>query len=473
MNRADCSPLPYPSHQRKRQLLMLLLGLLTAVEFFENAMFVFGASHVMRGIGATPREFALVQAAYAIGSMLMIVKQQWLTRHYGYRRYLLAALALFAAGALGCAASHSLGELLFARLLQGVGGGALFTSSRILVNVLFAQADRPRALRYFMLLLFGASALGPAASALSIDQLGWQAIFLLALPPAMLAWLLCWWLLPETPHDEAPSSYSPWPLLLFASAIICLQLMLSQARFDVFAHPLRLALGSLLGSALLAGFLWQQYRHPDPILRIRELNSPVYLAGLALYFLHYFLSSFSGYLFPIFAGQALALPLATTGWLNTLAGLFGVLVALAYLRWGRSLPSKKPLMLAGALAMALTAWWFAQLPADAGAGLLLPGLLCKGLFSVLLMLPVAGLTFRELGDERFAHGYQGKNLMRQIATSFASAVAAVLLHNRQLAIGHALAPAQALLLASQDLYRLLAGLALLTAAVVLLQRRLR
>ncbi|MEO7129288.1 MAG: MFS transporter, partial [Rhodoferax sp.] len=133
-----------------------------------------------------------------------------------------------------------------------------------------------------------------------------------------------------------------------------------------------------------------------------------------------------------------------------------------------------------------------------------------------MVLPVASLTFRELGDERFAHGYQSKNLMRQIAGSFSTAFAAIGVQNRQFAntaqiastvtpanpqavnwldqvqagfAAHGLAPGQAhgaalaelsrlvdqqaLLMACQDMYRLLALLAFVTGAVVLLQRRLK
>ena len=114
-------------HADRKRLLMLLLGLIVGVEFLENGMFVFAASHVVGGIDAAPREFAQVQAAYAIGSMSMIVLQQWLSRHFGYRRYLSAALGLFALGTLGCAAANDLRVLTLARLVQGFGGGALFT----------------------------------------------------------------------------------------------------------------------------------------------------------------------------------------------------------------------------------------------------------------------------------------------------------------------------------------------------------
>ncbi len=127
------------------------------------------------------------------------------------------------------------------------------------------------------------------------------------------------------------------------------------------------------------------------------------------------------------------------------------------------------------------------------------------------------MTFRDLGDERFAHGYQGKNLMRQIAGSFSTAIAAIALQDRQFvnysqiagtlssrqrasdgldrracrpgsrpracrlraAHGAALAELarvveqQSLLMSCEDMYRALAVMALGTAAIVLLQRRLK
>jgi len=48
-----------------------------------------------------------------------------------------------------------------------------------------------------------------------------------------------------------------------------------------------------------------------------------------------------------------------------------------------------------------------------------------------MVLPVAALTFRALGDKLFAKGYQSKNIMRQMMASFASAVAAVALQDSQ------------------------------------------
>ncbi|XAH25058.1 MFS transporter [Xylophilus sp. GW821-FHT01B05] len=507
----------------KKSLLMQLLGLVTAVEFFENLMFVFGSAHIMGGLDAAPREFVRVQAAYAVGSMLMMLAQQRLARRFGYRSYLAGGLLLFMAGLLACANSSSLAGMTAARFVQGLGGGTFFTSSRILVNLLFPLKERPAATKRFMLWIFGASALAPAMSGWLIQEQGWQWVFYAALPPAALALAGVWLLMPEGAGRvpgarlaEQPAHHVAWPLLVFIAAIVCLQLALSQARFDALEHPARLAAMVGVGAVLLGAFLWHQWQHPQPWLHLRLLHSPVYLVGLGLYFLHYFLSNFSAYLFPVFAERGLGITLGMTGWLNSFSALVSLATAYAYIRVARRMPSKKPVMLAGVGCAIAAAWLFSSVPAGIAATQLWPALLAKGMFGALLVLPVAGLTFSELGDERFGHGYQGKNLMRQLAGSVSTAVAAVLLQNRTTAVhdtlaaelspgrpavqdwlasvGHVLAQrgyspeqahagalaslsslldGQSLLLACEDLYRLLALLAVLAGAVILVQRRLR
>lgn len=501
-------------HARRKTLLMLLLPFIVGVEFMENGMFVFSASHIAGGIDAAPREFAHTLAAYGIGSALMIVMQQWLARHFGYRRYLCGALALFAAGALACSASGTLAEMTLARLLQGFGGGALFTSGRVLVPLLFGAADRPRALRYFMLVLFGMVAGSPLLAAVLVEQWSWRWIFVAIVPFAALAIAGCWGLLPAgAGRGGEPVRWAAGPLLLFAAAITLVQFGLSEAQYDIFSNPLHLVLLAAAGTALLAGFLMHQWGHDEPLLRLRELRHPAFAMGLVLYFMHYCLSNAASYAFPILAERGLGLPLATTGLLNTFAALVTWAAAWGYIKVGSRLPRKKPIMIVGAGAMAVSALIFALLPPGAPAAALLPALAAKGVFGALLVLPVAGLTFRDLGDARFAHGYQSKNLMRQLAGSFATSVAAIALQNREftrhaqiaaavgtdrqgwldgaqaalVARGMAPEPAheaaletlaglvdqQALLMACNDLYRLLAALAALTVLVLLVQRRFR
>jgi len=507
-----------------KNVLIFLLGLITALEFFENAMFVFGASHIMGGVDAAPEEFVRAQAAYAVGSLLAIVLQQRLTERFGYRRYLLGAIALFMCGLWGCAKSGNIDQMILARLVQGAGGGVFFTSSRVLIIQMFAQPERPKASRGFLLCLFGASTVGPAFAAWVIETWGWAMVFYSVMPATTVAWIGVWLLIPSGVGRVAgkkligllPARMTIVPIVWFILAVVCLQLAISEARLDVLAHPLRLTLLLSTGVLLLAGFLWMQWHHPQPLLSLRLLHNPTYWVGLLLYVLHYGFANFGAYLFPVFAQQGLGMPLRTTGWLNSFAAAVTLVTAFTYSRFlSRWLKRKRPVMLLGVVCLMISALWFAGMPAGVAPDNLIAGLIAKGVYGALLVLPVAGLTFRDLGDRRFAHGYQGKNLMRQIAASAASALAAVALQGRYHALQEKMAgqldparadvaqwadrvgalfsaqgftsgqahmaamatlqrmvDAQAMLLACQDLYRWMVAAALVAAVVIIVQKKL-
>jgi hypothetical protein len=262
--------------------------------------------------------------------------------------------------------------------------------------------------------------------------------------------------------------------------------------------------------------LLRQWHHPEPLLSLRLFHNPAYWVGLMLYALHYSFANFGAYLFPMFARQGLNVPLRTTGWLNSFSAAVTLIMAFTYSRFlSRGLKHKRPLMLTGVACLIFSALWFAGLSADVSLGQLIPGLIAKGIFGALLVLPAAGLTFRELGDKRFTHGYQGKNIMRQIVSSAGSALASVALQYRYYALqekitgqldparpdvaqwadraggwfaahgfaagqAHAAALAtlqkmintQAMLLASQDMYRWMAAAALVAAVIIIVQKKL-
>ena len=427
-------PLPQLLHQQKQRLLIAVICAMVGMEFLENGMFVFASSHILGAIAAAPQEFALVQMAYAVGNMLMVALQQWLTRHFGYRHYLLLALALFGLGDIGCALATNLPQLIAARMLEGMGGGAFFLSTRVLIPLLFSVSLRPLAMRCFMLSIFGVGAVAPLLSATLVDGWGWQWVFWIVLPIAAMCAIGVRWLMPRHLGKSAqPVRWSLVPIVIFLLAVGSVQWAFSEARYELFDRPDLLALAILAGMTLLGLFGIHQWRHDEPLLHLRDLTHPGFLAGLALYAMYYFIINFSNYLFPQFAQQGLGIPVVTTGWLNSFAGAVSLMAVLLYIRYSARVANKRAMMMAGCLCMAAAAWWMASLPPDAPLSALYGALAIKGLFGVLMILPVAALTWKALGDNHFVKGYQTKNVMRQMTVSLASAVAAVALQNGHMA----------------------------------------
>ena len=423
------------AHLRRKRWLMFLMPLLAATEFVESGSFVFASGRIAEGMASQGQMFAGVLAAFLTGSLVAIALQHRFVAWLGYRRYLSWALALFHLGALGAMLSHGFAPLVVSRLAQGLGGGALFTSGRILIVLLFSAGDRVEAVRRFIRVLFGLSALGPLLATLLLQLGDWHAVFAAPLPLAMLSWIGVRQLLPAHVGQESQRVNLPLVLLpLLILGIGVLQLGLSEARsWAEWGGPHVLAL-TLLGAVLLAVFHYQHQRHPTPLFLWHRLHHPGFATGLLLYGLYYFIANANAYLLPSFADHVVGFSSVAIGALSTASAVVTWLSAKAYIRFGSKVSEKRTLMASAALLMALALAGLAVFECgvlQAGAATswqalvaFIAVLVTKGVFTALFVLPLAGLTFRELGDAHFGAGYQAKNMLRHITISLGTAWAA-------------------------------------------------
>jgi DHA1 family bicyclomycin/chloramphenicol resistance-like MFS transporter len=123
-----------------------------------------------------------------------------LADRYGRRPPLMVGLVLFALGGIGCALAHSIGQLIWWRLLQGIGACAGPILARAVVRDLYERRRGIQILSYMTLVMSVAPLLAPIAGGYLL-QWHWRAIFamLAAVGLAMLA--IAWAGLPETIGD--------------------------------------------------------------------------------------------------------------------------------------------------------------------------------------------------------------------------------------------------------------------------------
>lgn len=194
---------------------------------------------------------------------------------FGRRPTLLAALAVFTVASLGCALASTLGALILARALQGLGGGGLMTLSQALISENVPPRQRAQFQGYFAGVFGASSTLGPLLGALLTEHLSWRAIFFINLPLGAVALVLAL----RIPHHPRPARSRFRPdvpgTLLFAAGTLSLLFALSSAgnRFGWLDWRLY-GLLALAAGCLTTFVLWE-LRTPDPVIPIRLLASPV------------------------------------------------------------------------------------------------------------------------------------------------------------------------------------------------------
>src|SRR6476469_150202 len=115
---------------------------------------------------------------------------------WGRRRGLRGALALFGVGSLSCAYSPTSGLFIAARVGLGLAAAGLTTMSLAVLPVLFAEAERPRAVGIWAGANFIALPIGPLLGGWLLTHCGWAAVFLINVPVVVCAMVAVAALLP-------------------------------------------------------------------------------------------------------------------------------------------------------------------------------------------------------------------------------------------------------------------------------------
>jgi EmrB/QacA subfamily drug resistance transporter len=208
--------------------------------------------------------------AYTLTFAVLVVTGAALGDRLGRRRMLVAGLALFTAGSAGAALSSSIGALVAARALQGVGGSLLTPLTLTLLVAAVPPAKRGRMLGAWGGIASVAAALGPVVGGALAGAVGWQAIFWLNVPIGLVLMPLAWRGLAES---RGPNATLDVPGVLLATAAL-----FALVWGLVESAPAFVA----LGVAGLGAFVWWESRTAAPMLPPRFFASRTFaLANLA------------------------------------------------------------------------------------------------------------------------------------------------------------------------------------------------
>jgi EmrB/QacA subfamily drug resistance transporter len=192
----------------------------------------------------------------------------------GRRTTLLAALAVFTLASAACAAASTLGGLILARAVQGLGGGGLMTLSQALIGENVSPRERIRYQGYIAAVFATSSTAGPLLGALLTEHLTWRAVFLINLPLGVVALLLALRIPVHRPSPRGAFRIDIAGASLFAGAIVSLLFALSSAGNRFALGDLRLYLVLAFAGVCLASLAAWTTRSADPFIPLRLIALP-------------------------------------------------------------------------------------------------------------------------------------------------------------------------------------------------------
>ena len=192
---------------------------------------------------------------------------------FGRRRVMYVGLVIFMIASLLCAMAPSVLLLSLARLLQGLGGGGLMTSSQALIGETIPPRERGRYQGYLAAIVVSSSTFGPVAGGYLTQHFGWQSVFLVNLPIGALAGMLML-RLPARKGSDEDWHFDAKGLALFILFVgpTLLAIEMSQ-RLDATLAPALIGLALCAITALLL-LVRQERRAASPLLPVSLLSKP-------------------------------------------------------------------------------------------------------------------------------------------------------------------------------------------------------
>lgn len=411
----------------ERRLLLVVLAGAQLLCVMSSTVVAVALPDVGRSLHASSTGLQWTVDAYALVWASFLVPLGVLGDRLGHGRQFLAGLVVFAAASLADGLAPSLGALLGARAVQGLGPALLTPASlAIIAATIPAGRERAAAIGLWSAASGLGMAIGPVVGGALVDPLGWRAVFLVNVPVALVLLAAGLRVIPRVrpavPSSRYDAGGGAWSLL--AVGVLVFALIEGQDR-GWGAPPIVAAF--VVSAAALAALVAWELRRPDPLIDVRLFARPAFAAanaagvilffafiGMTVYFSIYFQQV--QHASPVEAGLRL-LPLGL-GFALT-APLAGRAVG----RVGARLPMSAGMALAGVALLGLL-----SLSADSTALQLGAWFTLLGVGSGLSMTPMTFTAMAAVEPDRAGMASAILNMTRQVGVALGVAVLGAIIY---------------------------------------------
>ena len=270
-----------PTHQALAPEYRLLV-LLVSIGFFMQGLDTTIVNTALPAMAASlnedPLQMHSVVVAYVLAVAACIPLSGWLADRFGVRNTYFSAIIIFTLASLGCGFSESLNELLFYRVLQGIGGALLLPVGRLAMLKVIPRTQFLSAMSLMSLAGLIGPLIGPTLGGWLVEVSTWHWIFLINLPMGLLGVLISFKAMPNVTEQNVPR-FDFWGFILLVITMAGLSLGIEN-----FASPhltLWWSMGLIVLSLVTA--LWYAYHahtHQNALFRSKLFRNRIYAVGI-------------------------------------------------------------------------------------------------------------------------------------------------------------------------------------------------
>lgn len=391
--------------------------------------------HLRGELSATVEEVTWITTAFVIATVLVMPLTAFLGRQFGQKRIYMIALGLFLLGSALCGLARSLSVMILARVVQGLGAGALQPTEQAILRQTFPPEEQGMASAVFGMAVVIGPAFGPTLGGWIIDNYSWPWIFYINLPVGVLALIMVGRFVYE-PEDVLAANQKmaeqqrrniDWiGIALLSICLATLQYVLEEgASKDWFDS--RLITGCAIASFIaVISFVARELTAPAPVVDLTLFKNDVFTSGTLIGAVMFAMLMAQTFLLPLFMQEMLGYPAMQAG-LALMPRSLAMLVTMPLVGRLYNRVSPRLFITFGILLFAYTAYEMSHYTLDTTTRTVVNVLLIQGVAFACLFIPLTTVALSKIPRYRMADATGLNSLLRQIGGSVGLAVFASLI----------------------------------------------
>ncbi|MEA3150231.1 MAG: transporter, family, multidrug resistance protein, partial [Gammaproteobacteria bacterium] len=417
----------------------LSIMLATIMQTLDSTIANVALPHMQGTLSASQDQIAWVLTAYIVAAAIATPLTGWLVDRFGQKQMFLASVLGFTVASALCGLSNSLGEIVAARLLQGVFGASLVPMSQMVLMDINPREKQGSAMAIWGMGVMVGPILGPTLGGWLTDSYDWRWVFFINVPVGGLATYGIWRYI----RPAAATRRMRFDLFGFTSlslAVGALQLIMDRGEQNDWFSATETWVEAAVLVVACTYFIAHTVLSPadKSFLDYRLLKNGNYVSGLLFIFIVGLVLYATRALTPTMLENLMGYPVATAGLVTAPSGLGSMLSMLIAGRLIGKVDLRLTL-LAGFGISAVALWQMTQYTLVLSqSDIVWPGVL-QGIGIGLVFVPLSAATFATLDPAMRAQGTAIFSLVRNIGSSIGISMVQTILERNTVAVHASLA----------------------------------
>jgi DHA2 family multidrug resistance protein-like MFS transporter len=374
-------------------------------------------------LGESPLRMQSVIVFYVLTVAVMLPASGWLADRVGVKWVFFSAIILFTLGSILCARSATLNELIFSRVIQGIGGAMMVPVGRLTVMKIVPRSQYMAAMTFVTLPGQIGPLVGPALGGFLVQYASWHWIFLINIPVGIVGAIATLMIMPNYQMQTRRFDISGFIMLAIGMATLTLAL---DGHKGMGLSAAAIAGLVVCGLAALAGYWWHAQGNSRALFSLRLFKTTTYKIGLIASLLGRIGSGMIPFMTPLFLQIGMGFSPFHAGlmMIPMILGSMGMkrIVVQVVNRFGY-----RKVLIAATLMLALINLAFPLIGLFGWVYLLPVVLVLLGMVNALRFSAMNTLTLKDLPDHLASSGNSLLSMVMQLSMSLGVSLAGILI----------------------------------------------